>query len=236
MVFAAACASSGGGATQTPTAGGTPTTAGATAASGSPVAGTPTPDASALAPAATGSPVASPGPDDYPPLNPDITPSVPLSAALSHADTAWAGPLTPFPSTDGTFTISVPKNWHAEQREGQDFLALAYRDETDLFADVHVQCVHGATAEGLIEQDRTGIFALQLAYRVQLPQTTTIAGRAFQEVRWSGGFNDLITDNVSFYIAIADCVWRLQFGVYDGLRIRDYRTDIEAIVASFQSK
>lgn len=177
----------------------------------------------------------SPGPDEYPPPNPNITPSVPAETAATHDAIAWQGPLVPVP-TDGSFEISVPKNWHPEQRAGQDFLALAYRDDVGLFASLHIQCSNGATVEQLIEQDRKSIFGLQLAYRVQFPRPTTIAGREFQEVRWTGGFTTLPTDNVSFYLPGNGCAWRLQFSAYYDLRVRDHRADVEAILATFTAK
>ncbi len=211
LLLAAACSSGDGGAKPTATSGTSESL---------------TPGATVVLP--------SPGPDEYPPLNPSITPRVPLSDALSHADTAWQGPLTPFTATDASFTISVPKNWRAEEREGQDFLALVYRDETGLFAGVHVQCVDGATPDQLIVLDRDQIFALEIGYRVQLPRTTTIGDRTYQEVRWTGGLGGLITDNASFYFAQGTCTWRLQFGSYYGLRIEDHRQDIEAILVSFK--
>lgn len=214
LLLAAACASGDGGTERTPTA---------------------PPDASASPDsAATTAALPSPGPDEYPPLNPSITPRVPLSEALSHADTAWQGPLTPFTAEDASYTISVPKNWRAEQKEGQDFLALVYRDETGLFADLHMQCVDGVTPDELIVLDRDQIFALEIGYRVQLPRTTTIGDHTYQEVRWTGGLAGLITDYVSFYFVQGTCTWRLQFGSFQGIRIEDHRQDIDAILASFK--
>lgn len=216
MLLAAAC--SGDGSTS-PAASPGSSTPGAATVTG--VAGSPAP--------------ASPGPDQYPDPNPSLTPDIPISQALNHAALAWEGPLTPFSAGDGSFTISVPKNWRSEQKAGQDFLPLAYRDDAGLFASVHVQCSRGATVPDLIEQDRQNIFGLRIGFSVQLPRPASIAGREYQEVRWTGGFAELITDNITFYFAQGDCVWRLQFSVYHGLRARDYRSQIEEILASFRA-
>jgi hypothetical protein len=227
-IAALAACSSGGSTKSTPAADVSP---GATAA-GTPAADV-SPGATAGASATAGP---SPGADEYPPLNPNITPTVELSTALAHAAIAWEGPLTPFSASDGSLTIDVPKNWHAEQREGQDFLSLAYRDDAGLFAGVSVQCSRGATVDQLITQDRDNAFGLKIAYNVQLPRATVIAGREYQEVRWTGGFTELLTDNVSFYFPGDGCTWRVQFGVYHGLRTRDYRADIETILTSLKAK
>ena len=219
LALGAACG--GGGASRT-----------ATARPGSPVASA---SAGTAGPVDGTAVVPSPGPDEYPPPNPNITPVIAADTIATHAAIAWQGPLAPV-STDGSFEISVPKNWRAEQREGQDFLALAYRDDTGVFASLHIQCSRGATVGQLIEQDRTNIFGLQLGYRVQFPRPATIAGQEFQEVRWTGGFTGLATDNMDFYLPGDGCAWRLQFSAYHGLRIRDHRADIEAILATFKAK
>lgn len=199
-----------------------------TARSGSPAA-------SASAGTAGPTDAATPGPDEYPAPNPNITPVVPADTAATHAAIAWRGPLVPVP-TDGSFEINIPTNWRAEQREGQQFLALAYRDDVGLFASLHIQCSHGATLDQLIEQDRNNIFGLELGYRVQVPRPTTIAGLEFQEVRWTGGFAGLATDNINFYLPGNGCTWRLQFSAYHGLIIREHRVDVEAILTTFKAK
>ena len=196
--------------------------------SGGSTARTPDSSASPAATDATGSAVAgpSPGADDWPPLNPNITPTVELSVALAHAAIAWEGPLTPFNATDGSLTISVPKNWHAEQREGQDFLALAYRDDAGLFAGVNIQCSRGATVDELITQDRDRRLRpadrLQGAAAAARPSSPAASTRRSAGPAGSAG---CLTDNDSFYFPGDGCTWRLQFGVYHGLRTRDYRSE-----------
>lgn len=206
-------------------------------------AGETTPGASVTASSGTAVPVdgsptaalASPGPDDWPEMNPDIRDTIPLEEALSFGEVAWKVPLTPV-ATDGSFTLSLPSTWAISTAEGQTFFASSYRDDQDrLFAGLTMECLQGVALEQLVVDDRNFIFGTNQGYQVFAPRPAEIGGRRFEEVRWSGGLTGLISDNITFYLQEADCVRRFQFGTYHGLRIKDFRGEIEAILASFET-
>lgn len=221
LTLGVACGSDGDDADETPSA--------ARTAAASATAGTP-------APGGTTEPLLTPGPDDWPEMNPNINDTVPFEEALTFGEPAWKVPLAPV-ETDGSFELSLPSSWLPNQAEGQTFLSYGYRDPelNRLFAGLSAECVQGVTFEELVVADRDYIFGVQIAYRVFAPRPAEIGGRLWQEVRWSGGLTGLISDNNTFYFEAPDCIWRFQFGTYHGLRIKDYRQEIEAILTSFET-
>lgn len=223
LCFGVACGSDEDGGDEPPTAETTVTQL-MTVEAGTPVP----PDGTATAVLTT------PGPDEWPEMNPNINDTVPLEEALTFAEAAWKAPLAPV-ETDGSFTLSLPSTWRANQAEGQEFVAYGFRDEalSRLFAGVTAECVEGKTFDEVLNEDREFIFGTQIAYRVFVPRPFEAAGRQWEEVRWSGGLTGLLSDNDTFYLQESGCIWRLQFGTYHGLRMQDFRGEVEAIVGSF---